>query len=141
MALFSVNISLFSRALLDMKVVVLYSGGLDSCVMLHMAKNDPKVTEVIPVYFDIGHEYAWKEKQQLPEDCHVHDMTWFKAEGKGKDGNAMGSIFIPGRNMMFATIAACNMFQIRSGWVFAVVKTMDKQLTRMRFSEKSKMIF
>lgn len=90
-----------------MKVVVLYSGGLDSCVMLHMAKNDPKVTEVIPVYFDIGHEYAWKEKQQLPEGCYVHDMTWFKAEGKGKDGNAMGSIFIPGRNMMFATIAAC----------------------------------
>ena len=90
-----------------MKVVVLYSGGLDSCVMLHMAKNDPNIKEVIPVYFDIGHEYAWKEKQQLPEDCIIYDMTWFGAKGQGKDGNAMGNIFIPGRNMMFATLAAC----------------------------------
>lgn len=88
------------------KIVVLYSGGLDSCVMLHMAKN-VQDAEVIPVYFDIGHDYAWKEKKQLPEDCQIFDMTWFSAKGRSKDGNAMGGIFIPGRNMMFATLAAC----------------------------------
>lgn len=88
------------------KIVVLYSGGLDSCVMLHMAKQIQDA-EVIPVYFDIGHDYAWKEKAQLPKDCLVYDMTWFSAKGHSKDGNAMGGIFIPGRNMMFATLAAC----------------------------------
>ena len=88
------------------KIVVLHSGGLDSTVMWRLAKEDIR-NEVIAVYFDIGHEYAWKEKERLPSGTLVHDMTWFKAEGKGKDGNAMNNIFIPGRNMMFATIAAC----------------------------------
>ncbi len=88
------------------KIVVLHSGGLDSTVMWRLAKEDIR-NEVIAVYFDIGHDYAWKEKAQLPPGAHIHDMTWFKAEGKGKAGNAMNNIFIPGRNMMFATIAAC----------------------------------
>lgn len=88
------------------KIVVLHSGGLDSTVMWKLAKEDPR-NEVIAVYFDIGHDYAWKEKQCLPPDAHVHDMTWFQATGQGKSGNAMNNIFIPGRNMMFATLAAC----------------------------------
>jgi len=88
------------------KIVILHSGGLDSTVMWRLAKEDIR-NEVIAVYFDIGHEYAWKEKARLPSDAHVHDMTWFQAEGRGKQGNAMNNIFIPGRNMMFATIAAC----------------------------------
>lgn len=88
------------------KIVVLHSGGLDSTVMWRLAKEDIR-NEVIAVYFDIGHDYAWKEKAKLPPEAHVHDMTWFQAEGKGKTGNAMNNIFIPGRNMMFATIAAC----------------------------------
>lgn len=88
------------------KVVVLHSGGLDSTLMYELAKSDPD-NEVIPVYFDIGHEYAYKEKQCLPKDTIIHDMTWFQAEGVSKEGNSMSSIFIPGRNMMFITLAAC----------------------------------
>lgn len=88
------------------KIVVLHSGGMDSTVMWKLAKEDVQ-NEVIAVYFDIGHEYAWKEKTRLPQEAHIHDMTWFKAEGKGKAGNAMNNIFIPGRNSLFATIAAC----------------------------------
>ncbi len=88
------------------KIVVLHSGGLDSTVMWRLAKQDPR-NEVIAVYFDIGHDYAWKEKACLPSECHVHDMKWFQAQGHGKEGNAMNNIFIPGRNMMFATLAAC----------------------------------
>lgn len=85
------------------KIVVLHSGGLDSTFMYHLAKQEG---EAIPVYFDIGHEYAWKEKAVLPPETHIHDMTWFQAKGVGKEGNAMKNIFIPGRNMVFATLAA-----------------------------------
>lgn len=87
------------------KIIVLHSGGLDSTLMYELAKLES--SDVTPVYFDIGHEYAYKEKACLPKETHIHDMTWFSAQGKSKDGNGMGSIFIPGRNMMFATLAAC----------------------------------
>lgn len=87
------------------KIVVLHSGGLDSTIMFELAKKESD--NVVGVYFDIGHEYAWKEKEALPKDVIVHDMQWFQAEGRGKEGNGMNNIFIPGRNMMFATLAAC----------------------------------
>lgn len=88
------------------RIVILHSGGLDSTIMHHLAKKEPNA-EVKAVYFNIGHDYAWKEIEALPPEVEVHDMTWFKARGVGKEGNAMGNIFIPGRNMMFTTLAAC----------------------------------
>jgi 7-cyano-7-deazaguanine synthase in queuosine biosynthesis len=88
------------------KIVILHSGGLDSTVMAELAKREYPLAEIIQCYFDIGHEYAWKEKQALPNDVEVFDMSWFQATGHGKEGNAMNNIFIPGRNMLFATLAA-----------------------------------
>ena len=63
------------------KIVVLHSGGLDSTVMWKMAKELDESNEVIAVYFDIGHDYAWKEKEKLPIGAIIHDMTWFQAQG------------------------------------------------------------
>ena len=63
-------------------------------------------SEVICVYYDIGHPYAWKEKAVLPKDVLIHDMKWFNAVGVGKEGNNTGNCFIPGRNLVFATLAA-----------------------------------
>lgn len=87
------------------KILVLHSGGLDSTLMLEMAKQ--KSADVQCVYFDIGHDYAWKEINALPAEVDVIDMRWFNATPTGKDGNAMNSIFIPGRNSVFITLAAC----------------------------------
>ena len=86
-------------------ILVLHSGGLDSTLLYQMAKKE--ALNVKAVYFDIGHDYAWKEKQSLPSEVEVIDVSWFQAEGKGKDGNTMGSIFIPGRNLLFIVMAAC----------------------------------
>lgn len=86
-------------------ILVLHSGGLDSTLLYQMAKKE--ASNVKAVYFDIGHDYAWKEKQSLPSEVEVIDVSWFQAEGQGKDGNTMGSIFIPGRNLLFIVMAAC----------------------------------
>jgi len=91
------------------KIVILYSGGLDSLIMSHFAEIAFPEAEVIKVYFDLGHDYAYKEIEQLPDDCHVHDMKWFSAKGVGKgEGDTLSNdIFIPGRNMVMAVNAAC----------------------------------
>jgi 7-cyano-7-deazaguanine synthase in queuosine biosynthesis len=87
------------------KVVILNSGGLDSLVMVKMAEI--LGYDVTKIYFDIGHDYNWKEKQALEDDTQVFDMSWFAAKGVDKEGNGMNNIFIPGRNLMFAVLAAC----------------------------------
>jgi 7-cyano-7-deazaguanine synthase in queuosine biosynthesis len=87
--------------------VILYSGGLDSVIMDHYAREKHPDASITKVYFDLGHEYNWKEKMSLPEDVIVHNMTWFQARGHDKDGINSGSIFIPGRNLLFAVTAAC----------------------------------
>lgn len=87
------------------KVVILYSGGLDSALMYEFALREGH--DVHAVYFDIGHDYAWKEKAALPDHVDVFDVSWLQAKGVGKAGNGMNNIFIPGRNMLLATMAAC----------------------------------
>lgn len=89
-------------------IVILYSGGLDSYLMGEYAKEttDPKYTKITKVFFDIGAPNNYKEREILPPDVEVLDMKWFCQGPIGKDGNATGNIFIPGRNMVFATIAA-----------------------------------
>ena len=90
-----------------MRIVILYSGGLDSLIMAEYAKEHNPNDEVIKVFFDIGQEYGWKERAALPPDVIVHDMKWYQAQGVDKEGINSGSIFIPGRNQVFITIAAC----------------------------------
>lgn len=90
-----------------MRIVILYSGGLDSLIMAEYAKENYPHHEVIKVFFDIGQEYNWKERAALPPDVIIHDMRWYQAQGVDKDGINSGSIFIPGRNQVLLTIAAC----------------------------------
>jgi 7-cyano-7-deazaguanine synthase in queuosine biosynthesis len=90
-----------------MKITILYSGGLDSLIMRRWAAVHHPDAEVNYVYFNIGHKYAHKEMAVLPKDVEVHDMTWFSAQEYSKEGTQSGGIFIPGRNLLFATIAAC----------------------------------
>lgn len=86
------------------KVVILHSGGLDSTLMYELAREEEY--DVTAVYFDLGHEYAQKEKQALPPFVEVIDVSQLQAKGVGKAGNGMNNIFIPGRNMLLATMAA-----------------------------------
>jgi 7-cyano-7-deazaguanine synthase in queuosine biosynthesis len=89
------------------KVVILYSGGLDSFAMRQMATY--KDTDYIYLYFDIGQEYALKEMAVLPADVIIRTVDWLGYglnELKGKEGSSSGNIFIPGRNGTLASLAA-----------------------------------
>lgn len=96
------------QILMDVKkIVILYSGGLDSLIMEHFAKINYPNAEVLKVYFDIGQEYNWKELASLVmKDVIIHDMKWFEAAGVEKDGINSGNIFIPGRNLVLIALAA-----------------------------------
>lgn len=89
------------------RIVILYSGGLDSKIMAEYAARTEPDAEVVKVYYDIGAEYCWKEMNALEGDVFVHHMDWFYTNTKVKDGSSSGSIFIPGRNLALATLAAC----------------------------------
>lgn len=109
------------------RIVVLHSGGLDSTVMYRMALEDVR-NEVIPVYFDIGHEYAWKERNSLPPEVIVHDMSWFSAKSVSKDNNNANDIYIPGRNMLFITLAATKYLPDEI-WIGALMGEIHEQAT------------
>ena len=91
------------------KVVILYSGGLDSFVMLKLARS--KGIEPILVHYDIGQEYSEKELNAIKyskENVQIRKVDWILSASdlKGKEGNACGNIMIPGRNMTLACLAA-----------------------------------
>lgn len=121
-----------------MKILILYSGGLDSLIMKEYAYKTYPEAEVISVYFDIGHDYAYKEKAALPKDVVVHDMSWFQALGVGKDGNNTGSIFIPGRNLMFIVNAACKYLPDEI-WLGALLGEIHDKATDKNFEFLSKL--
>ena len=91
------------------KVVILYSGGLDSRIMLHLAESMD--LDVKLVHYDIGQPYNEKElqaikKAKLPVEIRKVDWVISQEDIKSKDGNAAGNIMIPGRNLTLATMAA-----------------------------------
>lgn len=91
-----------------MHIVILYSGGLDSLIMRRYAEVMHPSAKITLVYFDIGHGYNYKEIAQLPSDVVVKKIDWLQGTtGIGKEGNAAGNVYIPGRNLMFVTAAAC----------------------------------
>lgn len=115
------------------KIVILDSGGLDSAIMRHWALANEPDAEITSVYFDIGHPYAWKELAVLPDYVKVHSMPWFYQGEKGKEGNATGNIFIPGRNMVFATIAA-GLYCPNEIWLGALQGEIHEQATDKNFT-------
>ena len=92
-----------------MKIVILNSGGLDSFIMSEMARKENPDADIVNVYFDIGHDYAYKEIEAIRkngQDVDIWDVSWLSSKGRGKADNGMNNIFIPGRNMLLATMAA-----------------------------------
>jgi 7-cyano-7-deazaguanine synthase in queuosine biosynthesis len=89
------------------RIVILYSGGLDSLIMRHWAKVHEPDAEIILAHFDIGQPYSEKEFKALPAEVDIRKVDWLRSEAdlKGK-GNTTGNIYIPGRNMTLASLAA-----------------------------------
>lgn len=93
-----------------MKILILYSGGLDSLVMARYAELNFPDAEVIKLWYDIGQPYNYKERAALPNDVIVRDLPWLGANAslvQGKGESFSGDIYIPGRNLALAVNAAC----------------------------------
>lgn len=92
------------------KIVILYSGGLDSMMMEAYAKWKHPDAEIKCVFFDHGQESVVSEIEALPEHVGIRYVDWLsddvKAVAKHSDPFA-GAIYIPGRNLVFGAIAAC----------------------------------
>ena len=93
------------------RIVILYSGGLDSLCMAKWAEVHYPYDEVIKLWFDIGQPYREFEQQALPDDVVQRRIDWMqpgqKTVGKKDSKSKSGDIFIPGRNLVFAVMAAC----------------------------------
>lgn len=93
-----------------MKILILYSGGLDSVMMDAYARMCYPDAEILKVFFKHGQESEAAEMAALPPDVLVRDLQWLddvvKPVGK-PSAPRIGNIYIPGRNLVFATAAAC----------------------------------
>ena len=90
------------------KVVVLYSGGLDSFVLYHYAKS--KGHDVMAVYYAHGAEAEEAEIAALPDFVDVRKIDWLNVYDNAvtrEEFKEYGRCYIPGRNMVFAVNAAC----------------------------------
>ncbi len=92
-----------------MKIVILYSGGLDSFIMYHMAKVKFPDAEIQAIYFNHGQPVADKEIEGLPDFVEVRNIDWLNKEKTpvAQAGRREGAIMIPGRNLVFGTLIAC----------------------------------
>jgi 7-cyano-7-deazaguanine synthase in queuosine biosynthesis len=91
------------------KIAMSYSGGLDRAIMYHMAKIQNPDAEIKAVYWDHGQPNAQREIAGLPDFVEIRKVDWL---GKDKQpvtqpGRREGAIMIPGRNLVFATLLAC----------------------------------
>lgn len=93
------------------KVVILYSGGLDSFIMKKLAEAKYPSLELILAHFDIGQAYSNKESNAIKNsgfDVDIRKVEWLSTGQKleGKEGSNSGNIIIPGRNMILSSLAA-----------------------------------
>lgn len=102
-----------------MTVTILYSGGLDSLIMKHMA--DVSCLSVNCVFFDIGQPYVAKELASLPSYVEVRKIDWLSHTTSLKSkGNDSGDIYIPGRNLTLTCLAA-SIFTPNEIWLGALL--------------------
>ena len=91
-----------------MKILILYSGGLDSMIMDRFAAVYHPNDYVHCVFYDIGQPYVDKERTALPDHVEQVKLGFSMKEYSKSDGKSLsGGIFIPGRNLALATLAAC----------------------------------
>ena len=91
------------------KIVILYSGGLDSFIMAKLAES--KGYDVKLVHYDIGQEYNKKEDDaihNLSKNVEIRKVDWLNVNNTttNKNDNSGGNIFIPGRNLTLALLVA-----------------------------------
>jgi len=92
------------------KIVISYSGGLDSYILYHICKQQNPTANIVCVYWDFGQEVAKQEVPRLPDFVEVRKLDWLNLKGKtplGLKGRNEGNIFIAGRNLVLATLLAC----------------------------------
>ena len=110
------------------KVVILYSGGMDSFIMYHMAKVENPNAEIVPIFFDYGHPANKAEKAALPDFVEVRSVDWLNLPGQEQltreDTPYDVPMFIPGRNLVFSVLAACHELPSEI-WLGALVDEID----------------
>lgn len=95
-----------------MKITILYSGGLDSTILYAYAKVNYPNAAISCVWFHHGHSAAIQEEAVLPSFVKVRRMEWLQLSdvvgytSKSENGQSEAS-YIPGRNLVFAVLAAC----------------------------------
>lgn len=90
-----------------MKIVILYSGGLDSVIMHHLAKKEYPNSNILLRYYNIGQEYAEKEMKNLPQETLIRNIDWIRGSDDIQQKENTHNIMIPGRNLVLATLVAC----------------------------------
>jgi 7-cyano-7-deazaguanine synthase in queuosine biosynthesis len=90
-----------------MKILILYSGGLDSLIMHHYAKIKYPSAQIIFNYYDMGQEYNFKEMAVLPSNVTIRKLEWLNEDIKTVGKENTQNIMIPGRNLVLAIIGAC----------------------------------
>lgn len=92
------------------KIVILYSGGLDSFILYHWGKKKYPEYDIKCIYYKHGCSSQESELKNLPDFVDIRNIDWLtdtnKAVSKSTDIFA-GNIYIPGRNLVFLTLSAC----------------------------------
>jgi 7-cyano-7-deazaguanine synthase in queuosine biosynthesis len=93
-----------------MKIVILYSGGLDSFLMKKYAEKNYPNADVKCIYYAHGADSEEVEIDRLPEYVEIRTIDWLSPTGirpvSKKSDPFASAIYIPGRNLVFAALAA-----------------------------------
>jgi 7-cyano-7-deazaguanine synthase in queuosine biosynthesis len=92
-----------------MKIVILYSGGLDSFLMYKWAKAYHPDATIKCLFYAHGQASEQAEIKSLPSFVEVRKIDWLndkiKPVAKASDPFA-DAVYIPGRNLIFSALAA-----------------------------------
>jgi len=78
--------------------------------MKRIAEVTEPNAQVKCIYWHHGQPVAEKEIATLPKDVEVRKVDWLNLDGKttvAQKGRREGAIMIPGRNLVFAVLSAC----------------------------------
>lgn len=92
------------------KIVILYSGGLDSFLLKKYAEITYPKAEVKCIYYKHGAGSEEQEIKRLPSFVDIRTIDWLGEKIQPvakKDDPFAGKIYIPGRNLIFSALAAC----------------------------------
>lgn len=92
------------------KIAILYSGGLDSLIMKRYAEVTEPEAGLKFLYYLHGSEAEEQEVLTLPDFVDVRKVDWLNDQIRPVaklHEPQYGAIFVPGRNLVFAVLAAC----------------------------------